>query len=86
MYRVSSRGSPVHTIRGTPAPPPPPPKVGKESVKSTGSTGYLLWRSIYLSKQVYRRALFPQGGCFLRWLCWSRTTLTHRVSVEHIFV
>lgn len=27
-------------------------QVGKESVKSTGATGYLLWRSIYLSKQV----------------------------------
>ena len=28
-------------------------QIGSESVKSTGSLGYLLWRSIYLTKQVW---------------------------------
>ncbi|CAN0112817.1 unnamed protein product, partial [Hapterophycus canaliculatus] len=47
-------------------------QVGKESVKSTGTTGYLLWRSIYLSKQVSWRNRFLVGTDWVKTKIFGR--------------
>ncbi|CAM9533373.1 unnamed protein product [Scytosiphon promiscuus] len=47
-------------------------QVGKESVKSTGATGYLLWRSIYLSKQVSWRNRFLVGTDWVKTKIFGR--------------
>eukprot|EP00752_Nemacystus_decipiens_P007861 g7023.t1 len=47
-------------------------QVGKESVKTTGATGYLLWRSIYLSKQVSWRNRLLVGTDWLKTRIFGR--------------
>lgn len=47
-------------------------QVDKGMVKSTGSTGYLLWRSIYFTKQVSWRNRFLVGVDWLKTKVFGR--------------